>query len=162
MAPGEHAMRTVGEWLGEYGASHENPTNKLLHWICVPLIVLTLFGLLWSLPVPDVLSNMSPWLKWATLSAAAAIFYYLALSPSLAVGVLIAFVVLLNATQWLATLPWPLWLTSLTIFVVAWIGQFIGHAVEGRRPSFFKDLQFLLIGPLWLLAAAYRRLGLRY
>jgi uncharacterized membrane protein YGL010W len=55
-----------------------------------------------------------------------------------------------------------LWVTSLVIFVAAWIGQFIGHAIEGKRPSFFKDLQFLLIGPLWLLAAAYRRLGLRY
>ena len=59
-------------------------------------------------------------------------------------------------------LPWPLWATSLTIFVVAWIGQFIGHAVEGKRPSFFKDVQFLLIGPLWLVAALYRRLGVSY
>ena len=65
-------------------------------------------------------------------------------------------------TQWLAHLPWPLWVTSVVIFVVAWIGQFIGHAVEGKRPSFFKDLQFLLIGPLWLLAAAYRRFSLPY
>ena len=76
---------------------------------------------------------------------------------------LFAFALLLLADhEWLGTLPWPLWLTSLTIFVVAWIGQFIGHAIEGRRPSFFKDLQFLLIGPLWLLAAAYRRIGLSY
>ena len=72
------------------------------------------------------------------------------------------FLGLLLVTDWLATLAWPLWLTSLTIFIAAWIGQFIGHALEGKRPSFFKDLQFLLIGPLWLLAAAYRRLGLSY
>ena len=64
--------------------------------------------------------------------------------------------------QALATLPWPLWLSSVAIFVIAWIGQFIGHAIEGRRPSFFKDLQFLLIGPLWLVAAAYRRLIVPY
>ena len=62
----------------------------------------------------------------------------------------------------LAALATPLWQSCLAIFVVAWIGQFVGHAVEGRRPSFFKDLQFLLIGPLWLLSFAYRRLGLRY
>jgi uncharacterized membrane protein YGL010W len=62
----------------------------------------------------------------------------------------------------LDSLPWPLWLTSLAIFVVAWIGQFIGHAVEGKRPSFFKDVQFLMIGPLWLVAALYRRLGMTY
>ena len=155
-------MRTVGDWLSEYGLSHRNPTNKLLHWICVPLIMLTVLGLLWSLPVPAKFSSVSPWLNWATLFATATLFYYLLLSPSLAVGVLITFVVLLLATEWLATLPWPLWATSLTIFVVAWIGQFIGHAIEGKRPSFFKDVQFLLIGPLWLLAAAYRRIGLSY
>jgi uncharacterized membrane protein YGL010W len=155
-------MRTVRDWLREYGTSHQNSVNKLLHWICVPLIVLTLFGLLWSLPVPDLFSSISTWLNWATVLAGAALLYYLALSPALAAGVLVAFAGLLLVTQWLATLPWPLWLTSLTIFVVAWIGQFIGHAIEGRRPSFFKDVQFLLIGPLWLLAAAYRRIGLSY
>jgi uncharacterized membrane protein YGL010W len=155
-------MRTVKDWLVEYGASHEHPTNKLLHWICVPLIVLTLFGLLWSLPTPKLLANISPWLNWATITAIAALVYYLALSPALAAGVLVAFALLLLVTRQLATLPWPLWLTSVTIFVVAWIGQFVGHAIEGKRPSFFKDLQFLLIGPLWLLAAAYRRIGLSY
>ena len=155
-------MRTVSDWLGEYGASHQNPTNELLHWICVPLIVLTVFGLLWSVPVPTLFSAISPWVNWATVAAFAALLYYLALSPALAGGILIAFAVLLTITQWLATFPWPLWLTSLTIFGVAWIGQFIGHAIEGKRPSFFEDLQFLLIGPLWLLAAAYRKVGLSY
>ncbi len=155
-------MRTVTDWLGEYGASHENPANKLLHWICVPLIVLTVFGLLWSVPRPSVLSVLSPWLNWASIAGAAVLLYYFVLSPALAAGVLIAFVILLLVTERLATLPWPLWLTSVTIFVLAWIGQFVGHAIEGKRPSFFKDLQFLLIGPLWLLAAAYRRLGLSY
>ena len=88
--------------------------------------------------------------------------YYLVLSPALALGILVAFVALLVITRLLSQLPWPLWLTSTVIFVAAWIGQFVGHAVEGRRPSFFKDLQFLLIGPLWLLAAAYRRFSLPY
>ncbi|HWG31443.1 MAG TPA: Mpo1-like protein, partial [Steroidobacteraceae bacterium] len=83
-------------------------------------------------------------------------------SPSLTVGIVIAFIGLLLMVHGLASLPWPLWITSLTVFVVAWIGQFVGHALEGKRPSFFKDVQFLLIGPLWLLASAYRRLGLRY
>ncbi|HEV3183125.1 MAG TPA: Mpo1-like protein, partial [Steroidobacteraceae bacterium] len=152
----------VTDWLSEYGSSHENPTNKLLHWICVPPIVLSVMGLLWSAPVPAAFSAVSAWLNWATLAAAAAVVYYVVLSPSLALGVLGAFVVLLAITQWLAHLPWPLWLTSLAIFGVGWTGQFVGHAVEGRRPSFFKDLQFLLIGPLWLLAAVYRRFSVPY
>jgi uncharacterized membrane protein YGL010W len=155
-------MRTVTAWLDEYGASHQNPTNKLLHWVCVPPIVLSVMGLLWAVPVPSVFADASPWLNWATLASAVAIVYYLALSPVLAAGALLAFLVLLAITHELAQLPWPLWLTSLVIFVVAWIGQFYGHALEGKRPSFFKDVQFLLIGPLWLLAAAYRRAGLSY
>jgi uncharacterized membrane protein YGL010W len=155
-------MRTVNEWLGEYGASHQNPTNKLLHWICVPPIVLAVMGLARSLPVPAAFSELSAWLNWATLVVLAALVYYFVLSWSLAAGLSIAFVVLLLITQGLARLPWPLWLTSLTLFIVAWVGQFVGHAIEGKRPSFFKDLQFLLIGPLWLLAALYRKLRLPY
>jgi uncharacterized membrane protein YGL010W len=155
-------MRTVGNWLGEYSASHQNPTNKLLHWVCVPPIVLAVMGLLWSIPVPQALADLSTWLNWATLTALAALLYYVVLSWRLAAGVLLAFAALLGLTRALSALPVPLWLTSLAIFVVAWIGQFVGHAIEGRRPSFFKDLQFLLIGPLWLLPAAYRRLKLTY
>src|SRR3954471_5077842 len=84
-------MRTVREWLGEYGASHENPTNELLHWICVPLLVLAVFGLLWSLPVPMLFAAISPWVNWATVAAFAALLYYLALSPALTLGIFIAF-----------------------------------------------------------------------
>ena len=155
-------MRSVNDWLGEYAVSHQNPTNKLLHWICVPGIVLAVMGLLCATPVPAAFAAVSPWLNWATVVAALTIVYYLALSPRLAAGVALAFAGLLLVTHALTGLPWPLWQTSLTIFVVAWVGQFIGHIIEGRRPSFFKDLQFLLIGPLWLLAAAYRRFSVRY
>ena len=136
------SMRTVTDWLGEYGSSHTNPTNKLLHWLCVPPIVLSVFGILWSAPVPEVFTDVSPWLNWATLAATAAIIYYFALSPTLALGVLLAFILLLLITQWLASLPWPLWLTSLVIFVIAWVGQFIGHAIEGKRPN-QQELQVL-------------------
>ena len=55
-----------------------------------------------------------------------------------------------------------LWAVSVAVFVLAWVGQFIGHAIEGKRPSFFKDVQFLLIGPIWLLAELYRRAGIPY
>jgi uncharacterized membrane protein YGL010W len=155
-------MRSVSDWLAEYGRSHQHPTNKLLHWICVPPIVLAVMGLLWSLPVPAAFAALSPWANWATFTSLAALLYYLTLSPRLAAGLILACAALLAGTRALGTLPWPLWATSLVIFVIAWIGQFIGHAIEGQRPSFFKDLQFLLIGPLWLLAAAYRRLSVPY
>jgi uncharacterized membrane protein YGL010W len=155
-------MRSVADWFGEYGASHANRTNKLLHWICVPLIVLSLMGLLWSIPVPGAMTAISPWLNWATLAALLACVYYVVLCARLAIGIALGFVLLFAVVNALDSLSWPLWVTSIVIFVVAWIGQFIGHAVEGKRPSFFKDVQFLMIGPLWLLGALYRRLGIAY
>src|SRR6516162_3687861 len=103
-------MRSLTDWLSEYGASHQNPTNKLLHWICVPPIMLAVMGFLWSAPVPAAFAHQSPWLNWATLAAAAAVIYYLVLSPALALGVLVAFVVLLAIIRMLSQLPWPLWL----------------------------------------------------
>jgi uncharacterized membrane protein YGL010W len=84
------------------------------------------------------------------------------LSVRLAIGIALGFALLFAVLNALDSLPWPLWATSLVVFVVAWIGQFIGHAVEGKRPSFFKDVQFLMIGPLWLLGFVYRKLGIAY
>jgi uncharacterized membrane protein YGL010W len=155
-------MRNVADWLGEYGQSHADPTNKFLHWVCVPLIVLAVMGLMWSIPVPAAFAAASPWLNWATVVAVLALIYYATLSVRLAVGIAIAFAVMFAIVNALSALAWPLWETSLVLFVAAWIGQFIGHAAEGKRPSFFKDVQFLLIGPLWLVAAVYRILGIPY
>ena len=156
------AMRTVNQWLDEYGASHQNPANKLLHWICVPAIVVSLVGLLWYLPVPQTLRAISPLLNWGTVLLVGAVVYYVAISWSLALGMVLFAGAVLGCLVWLQTLPWPLWTLCLGLFVVAWIGQFIGHHYEGQRPSFFKDVQFLLIGPLWLLSFVYRKLGIRY
>ena len=154
-------MRTLTQWLTEYGQSHRNAFNERVHFVCVPAIVLSVLGLLSSVPIPRMWAGI--WgLNWATLFAACALIYYCCLSWSLAAGIFVCFAVMLAIVHLLQALPLPLWATSLVIFVVAWIGQAIGHAIEGKRPSFFKDVQFLLIGPLWLLAAAYQRLGLTY
>ena len=155
-------MRTTNQWLDEYGASHRNSTNELIHWICVPAIVLTVVGFLWSIPVPSAFDALSPWLNWATILVALWLVYYFVLSPSLGIGATVGLVAMLFIVRWMDTLPWPLWASCLTIFVIAWIGQFIGHSIEGTRPSFFKDVQFLLIGPIWLMSHLYRRLGLAY
>jgi uncharacterized membrane protein YGL010W len=154
-------MRTLSQWLADYGDCHRNPVNERLHFICVPAIVLSVFGLLSAAPTPRLWMAI-PHLDWATLVAVMALLYYVVLSWSLAVGVLACFAVMFLIVHLLEALAWPLWATSLAIFVLAWIGQGIGHAIEGKRPSFFKDLQFLMIGPLWLLAAMYRRFGLKY
>ena len=155
-------MRTVEQWFGEYGESHTHPRNELLHFICVPAIVMTVIGFLWSIPVPRAFAAVSPWLNWGTVSVALAVVYYFTLSVPLGIGAALGLAALLGVVSWLDTLTWPLWQTCVVVFVVAWIGQFIGHAIEGKRPSFFKDVQFLMIGPLWLLGHVYRRFGIDY
>jgi uncharacterized membrane protein YGL010W len=155
-------MRSLDQWLIEYGDSHRNPTNEMLHIVCVPAIVLAVLGLLWCVPVPAAFRGLAPGVNWASLAALAALGYYATLSLRLAIGMLPTLALGLALIAALERLAVPLWQTCVAIFVVAWIGQFVGHAVEGKRPSFFKDVQFLLIGPLWLLSLLFRRLGLRY
>ena len=156
------SARTVDDWLNEYGESHENPVNKGIHWICVPVIALTLIGLLWSLPVPAAFAEISPAMNWGMLFMMASLVYYFILSPSLAIGMLLMMALFAYLLVWLDALATPLWQICLAVFVLAWIGQFIGHAVEGKRPSFFKDVQFLMIGPMWVLAFFYRRYRIPY
>jgi uncharacterized membrane protein YGL010W len=155
-------MRTVDQWLNEYGESHQNAANKTLHWICVPIIVVSLIGLLWSLPVPHAFSDVSVLLNWGTVVLAAGVLYYLAMSWSLALGMALFVAAVALSILGLQRLPWPLWSVCLALFAIAWIGQFIGHHYEGKRPSFFADVQFLMIGPLWLLSFVYRKLRIPY
>lgn len=155
-------MKSVQQLLDHYGESHQHVVNERLHWVCVPAIMLSLLGLIWSLPVPQIFQEISPWLNWATLFWVVVMLYYLYLSLPLALGMLLVSLAMLFLVQLLAGLAVPLWRISLGIFVVAWIGQFIGHHLEGKRPSFFEDVRYLLIGPLWLLSFCYRRLGIAY
>jgi uncharacterized membrane protein YGL010W len=152
----------IDKWLDDYGESHQNPVNKAFHWVCVPAIVFSLIGLLWALPVPVVFTETSPILNWGTVFLMASIVYYFILSATLAIGMVVISAGVIYALSALDALSAPLWQISVAIFVVAWIGQFIGHMVEGKRPSFFEDLQFLMIGPIWLLSFVYRRLGIPY
>jgi uncharacterized membrane protein YGL010W len=156
-------MRTVEQWLEEYGTSHRNPTNEALHWICVPVILWCVLGLLWTLPFPGAIRAAAPFANWATLITLLAVIYYAMLSLPLAIGILPLLAIMLYSIDALSrNTVVPLWLICVSLFILAWIGQFVGHAIEKKRPSFFKDLQFLLIGPLWLLANVYRRLGIRF
>jgi uncharacterized membrane protein YGL010W len=155
-------MKTIQSWLDEYSVSHMNPANKRIHWICVPLIMLSALGFLWAIPRPAAFAAYGAYANWATLAILVSLIYYALLSPRLAAGMLLVSAIMCLLLQGLALLPWPLWWTCLAIFVGAWIGQFIGHKIEGRKPSFFKDLQFLLIGPVWLLADAYKLFGFAY
>lgn len=155
-------MRPADDWFNDYGESHQNPTNKTIHWICVPLILLTVFGMLWAAPVPAAMASVSPWLNWSTVVMVLALVYYFALSPSLGAGMSIVLALFAYILHTLAAAGLPMMIASVSVFVLAWIGQFVGHQIEGKKPSFFKDIQFLMIGPIWLLGFIYRRMGVTY
>ncbi|MDG0815612.1 Mpo1 family 2-hydroxy fatty acid dioxygenase [Bdellovibrio svalbardensis] len=136
-------MKTLEQWFAEYSESHQNPLNRRIHKVCVPAIFFSIVGLLIQIPV-----NLGP-LRLGELVIAIALGWYMTLGRKaflMMLGQVIASYVLLYILGHLMSPVIPL----LLIFVVAWIGQFYGHKVEGKKPSFFKDLQFLLIGPLWV------------
>jgi uncharacterized membrane protein YGL010W len=159
-------MRKIDELLLEYGQSHQNETNKTIHWICVPAIFFSIVGLVYSIPaepVSSLLPFMEGFANWATLTLIVILFYYLSLSPPLALGMFFFSALCLALANLLDLIsPIPLWAISLIIFTLAWVFQFYGHKIEGQKPSFFKDLQFLLIGPAWLMHFIYKKLGLAY
>ena len=141
--------RNIDTLLEQYGDSHRNPTNERFHFVCVPLIVFSLLGILWTIHPVAALAAVG-WAMW----------YYFQLSKPFAYGMLAMSALMLGI---LALMP-PMTVLplSIAVFVVAWIGQFIGHKIEGKKPSFLDDLRFLLIGPLFVLGFLYRRLGLAY
>ena len=144
----QSGTRNVDRLLERYGEFHRNPANKAIHWVCVPLIAWSVLAALWT---------VSPLAVYAAIGVMTG--FYLWLSLPLALGMLVV----------LALMAWPLTLlgsttliVSIAVFVAAWIGQFIGHILEGRKPAFLEDVRSLLIGPVWLLADLYRRLGIAY
>lgn len=159
-------MRKIDQLLSEYGESHQNATNKTIHWICVPLIFLSLVGLVASIPatiLQSILGEGNPYANWATVALVVAVVYYVSISIPLSIGMMLFAVFCLFVVNLIVQFNVaPLWIISLIIFVVAWIGQFYGHKVEGKKPSFFKDVQFLLIGPAWLIHFLYKKLGIPY
>jgi uncharacterized membrane protein YGL010W len=160
-------MRKIDQLLLEYGESHRHPTNKMVHWVCVPLIMFSLIGLLWNLPIEGVKFILgqarNPWVNWGVFFLILASLYYLRLSWSLFIGMLLISLGMAYGNLKLQSLGSVTHVyASLGIFVLAWIGQFIGHKVEGKKPSFLKDLQFLLVGPAWLMHFIFKKIGIPY
>ncbi len=138
-------MADLQALLDEYAESHQNPKNKLVHFVCVPIIAITTLTIFWSI---------HPWVFVGAVVFAT--LYYLRLSSPLTWGLVPT---LLIGTAILASHPSALAI-SIILFFAAWAAQFWGHKVEGKKPSFLKDLQFLLVGPLWIAANVFDVLDL--
>ena len=140
-------MRNLEQWLDEYSQSHQNSTNKRIHWLCVPAILFSLIGISWQL---------STVLTIVLLAMMLLFFIRLSTPMFFAIGVLLLIMLSLVAVLPVGSSFY------IALFVLAWIGQFYGHKVEGKKPSFFKDLHFLLIGPVWCMDAYLGKLILKW
>ncbi|MBQ46461.1 MAG: hypothetical protein CMP10_03045 [Zetaproteobacteria bacterium] len=150
-------MKTLNQWLDEYGVSHQNRTNKIIHWICVPFIMFTVIGLLWAIPTnPEWGLAGNPGI-WAMVLAN---LYYLILSPLVFLLMVVQSLIMVFILQSMTAAGLPVAMICAIGFVLAWILQFIGHNIEGKKPSFIKDVQFLLIGPAWVSVALLKKLKL--
>jgi uncharacterized membrane protein YGL010W len=141
-------IRQVDRLLAHYGESHQNPKNELIHFIAIPLIMLSLLGMMFTL---------QPYVAYAFI--AASMVYYLRLSLVFFIAMAIWSAILLALVLAVGDLLLPL---SVAIFVGAWILQFVGHKLEGKKPSFFEDIQYLWVGPLFVLSKLFGKLGIRW
>ena len=155
--------RPIDRWFANYSADHRNHANQAIHVVAVPLILWSVIGLLWCVPVPGGMFRSG---LWAALAMFLAWTFYYRASRSIGFGMLATFVAMAWLTRWLHDSLGTSGLVrvALAVFVVAWIAQFIGHSklLEAKRPSFLTDLRYLLIGPAWVLSKLYRKLGISW
>jgi len=164
----QEEIRPIDLLFAEYAAYHQHPTNRLLHWIFVPLLLFSIIGLVTAIPFPHLafLGKYNMFINWFSFLLAGSIYYYLRLSPLLSylmlftIGILFFFIVQLEYVEQDGG-P-ALWQVSLCIFVISWIGKFIGYKIEGKMPPFLSSLRFLLIGPIWFIHIILKKFNLRY
>ncbi|ROH99358.1 Mpo1 family 2-hydroxy fatty acid dioxygenase [Chryseobacterium daecheongense] len=156
-------MRKIDLLFAEYSESHRNTINKLIHWICVPLIFWTMLGFISLVPSKSICLIYIGCISFVSLVVIALItLFYMRLSFLIGFIMILIMILMESFAYGLNTRFEQPWLIYLIIFVVTWVLQFIGHRIEGKKPSFLKDLQFLLIGPIWLLGYVLKKLGIRY
>ncbi|MCW8347478.1 DUF962 domain-containing protein [Vibrio sp. ZSDZ65] len=140
-------MRSLQQWLDAYGESHQNNTNRKIHKVAVPGIYLSIVGIIWSLPV---LSLGVVQINWIWFVMIPVMMFYASLSKQVLVQMLLFTLACLAVISFLALYQAPIFSLSIILFIALWILQFLGHHIEGKKPSFFDDIQFLLIGPIWV------------
>ena len=153
-------MRQIDALLNKYGESHQNKTNIWIHAIAVPSIYLVTVGLIWSIPVPEFIATFN--VTWAHIIAIPVLYYYFKLSGPIGAAMTLLTIASFGVIQLLVKFNISVWQFCLALFVVMWILQFVGHKIEGKKPSFFEDLKFLLVGPAWWWVHWLKRMNISY
>lgn len=157
-------MRKIDLLFAEYAESHRNSTNKLIHWICVPLIFWTILGFISIIPSKSVGFRYIGEISYVSFIAIGLVtVFYMRLSVLISI-IMFLVMILMESFAYGINIRFKedSWMVYLSVFIATWILQFVGHKIEGKKPSFLKDLQFLLIGPIWLLSFVLKKLGIRY
>ncbi|HMU07566.1 MAG TPA: DUF962 domain-containing protein [Kaistella sp.] len=157
-------MRKIDHLFSEYAESHQNSTNKTIHWICVPLIFWSILGFISLIPSPHIFIEYFGMISIVSLVAIFLVtFFYFRLSWRIAL-IMVFIMLLMEHLVYFINIEFQhkSWIFFLSVFVLSWIGQFYGHKIEGKKPSFLKDLQFLLVGPIWLLHFILKKFGIKY
>ncbi len=140
--------RRVDQLIAHYGQSHQNPSNELIHFIAIPLIMVSLVGMLFA---------VHPFVAYAFVAASLVYYARLSMVFLAAMGVCSLLGIAIVLAMGPQVLP-----ISVAVFVGAWILQFIGHKLEGKKPSFFEDIQYLWVGPLFVLSKLFAKLRIRW
>lgn len=156
----------VNQVIDDYSASHKNPINQAIQWICIPLLTFGVLGIVWSIPFPYLafLGKYNGFVNWASFLIAFSIYYYYKTSPVLSYGILL-FVFAFSAgivglEKFHTHNNWPtMGSVCMGVFVLGLILQFIGYKYEGATPSLSSNLKLLLHGPLWLMYMLFKKLG---
>lgn len=155
-------MPETDRWLHDYGESHADIRHPGIYWLAVPILVLGLVGMLWSLPIPDEFAKISPVLNWGTAFLMAAVVYYFIISISLAIGMLPFILGITTLLSWLVASPFSLVTVSIGLFLAAIVGLYVGRRANGGIAAVCRDIQLMMIAPVWLLSVLYRRLGIPF
>ncbi len=149
-------MNKLENYLSEYEQSHQNLANIRIHKFCVPVIMFSLLGILKALPVP---STWPLWLDWSSFMIIFALGFYANLKN---IKIFLAMLLFIISQLIILELMRPhFFILCFFLFILAWIFQFIGHKLEGKKPAFLKDIFFLLIGPIWIVKFLADAMGIK-
>jgi uncharacterized membrane protein YGL010W len=148
-------MKSAVEQLATYKSVHLHPQNINTHFVGVPMIIWSAFLMLGTLRFAWQDYQVS----LAMILAVVVLCYYMALHMRLALGLVLFILPVLYTTEQVVHTSHP-FMIAMSIFVIGWIIQFIGHQFEKAKPAFMDDLNQLLIGPFFLMAELYFMLGL--
>ena len=137
----------------------QNKTNILIHGIAVPSIFFVSIGLIYLIPVPDFIARFD--VTFAHILTIPMLMYYFKLSGPIGAAMTLLTLGVFGGINLLEAMDVSVLWFSLILFVVMWILQFVGHKVEGKKPSFFEDVRFLLVGPAWWWMHLLKRLNIQ-